>query len=712
MGSNEIYKDEWLERAFCLAFFLHRDRDVAKRIAVGAMNKLETASNAQFKRLYYTPTGRADAQKASRSRVSLSDLQLLQRLVLVESEIYEREKEKDGRASEADLLRYFIKHLVRIALKRNSFYVTLAVSRILHSYATADAMDIYNVVVQDPERVRDDHYFRSRKGLLMKEMKARFGELIEVVKVGRGEERFDRRPDAEELKAQAAECLHSFTPWNSTCSLPEKFDVLSDVIAPLHFDKADPDEEHRTEVNRIHAALHPDCFNRLAHALELRPPNETLEIPKFMIAENRATDRNDNGGSPPSLEPDELLQIKQVLAAQAASRKAAAAGFLRVVIDGNEVGRLDGVSVPRRRFKLDGNAELIEVRAEDGTLLATHLLDLALLADGPVSQTVEIDGQRRVTFELMPGFDEYSEVESLEMEVGYAGGQRPVFSRAKALVASIFAGSYLKPALALGIILLAAAVGWFVLRDLRGRSQEIVGPTPSNGTKEKAPQASSSNLQIVPKNEVASNASRSEDDEKTDGPLRSPRPERAAQDRKNPPLPRKAVRENVPQMPGLETIANNPVQKDEIDENGILRVPVREPETRLEPDRNKTEVRGNRRLEGKPLGQIRYLFVEITGDAILGSQIAAQVAERLNHSRRFTITPDSELAEAKLKLYVRHESDVDDPDEKTVAVIVRMVNAKGFVIYPNRKKVSAWKYVGSIKDLPSRVASDLIGQSR
>lgn len=190
MQANHI--DEWLDKAFQLAFFLHGNRETAKAIVVNAMNKLETASNAQFKRLYYTPTGRAENSKATRSRVSLNDLQLLQRLVFVESEIFEREKEK---TSEKSLLIYFIKHLVRISLKRNSFYVTLGVARILHNYGTADAMEIYNVVVQDPERVHDDYYYRSRKDVLMKELKARFGDLLEIVRVNRGDAcRFSFRP--------------------------------------------------------------------------------------------------------------------------------------------------------------------------------------------------------------------------------------------------------------------------------------------------------------------------------------------------------------------------------------------------------------------------------------------------------------------------------------------------------------------------------------
>ncbi|MDQ3088256.1 MAG: hypothetical protein M3Q78_06615 [Acidobacteriota bacterium] len=255
--------DDWLNKAFKLAFFIHGRRDIAKQIAASAMNKLETASNAQFKRYYYTPTGRAETSRATRSRVSLNDLQLLQRLVFVESENFEKANETAKTTSEKNLLVYFIKHLVRISLKRNSFYVTLGISRILHNYGTNDAMEIYNIVVQDPDRVHDDYYYRSRKGVLMKELKARFGELLEVVKVNRGEERFNHQTSAENLAETAKDCLQLFTPWNSSCAIPEKFNPFNDTIAPFHFDKQNPDAEHCIEVNRIHAALHPQCFSRL-----------------------------------------------------------------------------------------------------------------------------------------------------------------------------------------------------------------------------------------------------------------------------------------------------------------------------------------------------------------------------------------------------------------------------------------------------------------
>ena len=58
-----ISPDELPNRAFQLAYFLHRERKTALEIATGALNKLQLAATAQGKRLYYRLTGRADARK-------------------------------------------------------------------------------------------------------------------------------------------------------------------------------------------------------------------------------------------------------------------------------------------------------------------------------------------------------------------------------------------------------------------------------------------------------------------------------------------------------------------------------------------------------------------------------------------------------------------------------------------------------------------------
>src|SRR2546423_12666010 len=129
-----ISPNELPDRAFQLAWFLHRERKTAIEIATRALNKLQLAATAQGKRLYYRLTGRPDARKA-RSKVSLGEPHLLQRLIYVESEEYERRKEAAAQNSQThggttparqwDLVGYFVKHLERITPKRNPFNLTL-----------------------------------------------------------------------------------------------------------------------------------------------------------------------------------------------------------------------------------------------------------------------------------------------------------------------------------------------------------------------------------------------------------------------------------------------------------------------------------------------------------------------------------------------------------------------------------------------------------
>ena len=41
--------------------------------------------------------------------------------------------------------------MVRITARRNSFYVTLGLSRLLYNYSTAETMELYNLIIQDPD---------------------------------------------------------------------------------------------------------------------------------------------------------------------------------------------------------------------------------------------------------------------------------------------------------------------------------------------------------------------------------------------------------------------------------------------------------------------------------------------------------------------------------------------------------------------------------
>jgi hypothetical protein len=323
------FTDEVLNKAYRLAYFLHQDKATAIRIVAAATLKLNVAMAVQSKRLYYIPVGRFSRGESRRtdgirSKAVFSDLHLLQRLIYVESEPYERQKElaiqRGGdAASDEDLLVYFVKHLVRITTKRNAFYVTLGVSRLLHSYSTLETMEIYNAVIGEPERVKDDYYYRSRKAVLMHEMYQRFGQLIRATRRRRGEERFETQPGSREQRSLVQECLRVFTPWDTQCFVPHDFDPLKTVIARLT--SKGSDDENSVEIDRIHAVLHPDCFARLVAAFGYGPPEERMELPRFFSNQSDDQSPPRQRTAPSDLSAEELAELNHMLAEQSPRRR-------------------------------------------------------------------------------------------------------------------------------------------------------------------------------------------------------------------------------------------------------------------------------------------------------------------------------------------------------------------------------------------------------
>lgn len=391
---NRVSTEQVLNKAYRLAYFLHQDKGVAIRIVGAATLKLNVAMAVQSKRLYYVPVGRFSHGESRRTdgirnKTLFSDLHLLQRLVYVESEPYERQKERAAQvapsgvravgdpASDEDLLVYFIKHLVRITTKRNAFYVTLGVSRLLHSYSTLETMEIYNAVIGEPERVKDDYYYRSRKAVLMHEMLQRFGQLIRACRQRRGEERFEAQPGSSEQRSLVSECLRLFMPWDTLCSVPRDFDPLKSVIASLTSQSSA--DENRVEVNRIHAILHPDCFARLVAAFGYCPPAERMELPRFFLDQTDDESPPRQRSAPTELSAEELAEISHMLGEQAGRRRRSSpTGSIRLIVDGVERGRLNPGEESTISFSAQEDAELIEVKTTDADgdlLLATYLLN-------------------------------------------------------------------------------------------------------------------------------------------------------------------------------------------------------------------------------------------------------------------------------------------------------------------------------------------------
>lgn len=382
-----------IERAYSLAYFILGRRDIALQAAEEAMARLETAMSAQDKRLYYHPTSGGDRER--RSRVWLEEAQQLQRLVYVTCEPHERAREQGRLGDEVaveDLVVHLIKHLARITVRRNAFHVVLGICRLLYNYSTAETMDLHNLLVDRPEDVKDDSYYRARKTVLLREMAERFAGLITLVQQHRGEERFAPMAEPQRYLALVIDCLDRMAPWDTPC-WPERRRGAAGGT---------PTED--LELRRIHAALHPDCLQRLVAALCLQPPQARLDLPRFDLPDRgkRGDDMTDDRRRPPPLSEDERAEIEETLRQRASARGRARADVLRIVVDGQERGRLDPSQARETALAVGEGAEVVEIWA--GAAGSELLLGTALLGGGgndpPPPLAITLEGGQRLSLQV------------------------------------------------------------------------------------------------------------------------------------------------------------------------------------------------------------------------------------------------------------------------------------------------------------------------
>jgi hypothetical protein len=363
-------EDDLLDAAFELAHFIHRDRQIARAICFEAMQRLEIAAAAQIKRLYYRPL------RQSRFRASWGDRHLLQRLVYFHSESWERLSESRDPESltEEDLLLRFLKHLCRITMKRNSFYASIALGRIVHAYSTADTMGLYHAIApEDCERKQSD-YLRSRKAQLLDEVRTRFGDLLSIVRGPHQEDRIEIREPTAEKAAWVRECLRVLTPWAVPC-----WGQKEKAFGGRRRNRFAPErDDDSLEARRFHALFDPPCFAALTRLARLADPASRLAIPRFQVR-GRPPAQGGRGGADRStrLRPEERTEIARRLSEEARRRRDCPTRYLRVLVDGQERARIDPRASSVARLSLEDTAEMIEVRvaAAGGEIpLAVHAL--------------------------------------------------------------------------------------------------------------------------------------------------------------------------------------------------------------------------------------------------------------------------------------------------------------------------------------------------
>ena len=418
-----------LERAYQLAFFILGNPEVSERVAVEAVDRLQVAVVTQDRRYYYIPQGsqrQLGRSSGARSKVNFSELHLLQRLIFDETGDEEKEQERAG-IDDRRLLIHFLKHLVRITIKRNSFYVSLGITRLLHRYSINEAIALYGLLMQNPGRAKDNYYWRSRKSQLFQEMKSRFGELLTLTRGAYGEERFIPRPDQASYADFVNLCFEKFMPWETQCPLPPGESPVVGNIPALNFDGDDPDEEHRTEVARMHAALHTKCFERLIAGLGIDPPIARLDLPEFNHRENHNQQFTQN--SLPMIETDQMnssamrakLEERQVRrqSVQQAPRR------IKILVDHQPRATLDLESASQTEFKLLEGEEFIEIRASEAPdlCLALYPIDYEMLQQTLTSEKfiIELAGGQKLHFTLTPERDAEGMVFGAAISASYQG---------------------------------------------------------------------------------------------------------------------------------------------------------------------------------------------------------------------------------------------------------------------------------------------------
>ena len=672
---NRISTEQVLNKAYRLAYFLHQDKALAIRIVAAATLKLNVAMAVQSKRLYYVPVGRFSQGESRRTngirnKALFSDLHLLQRLVYVESEPFERQKERAAQvappdvpaagdpASEEDLLVYFMKHLVRITTKRNAFYVTLGVSRLLHSYSTLETMEIYNAVIGEPERVKDDYYYRSRKAVLMHEMYRRFGQLIRICRQRRGEERFETQPGSSELRSLMRECLRLFTPWDTQCQVPRDFDPVKSVIASLA-SKSGADE-NEVEVNRIHAVLHPDCFEKLVAAFRYSPPAERMELPRFFMDQTDDQTPPQQRSAPIELDAEELAEISHMLDEQAGRRRRSSpSAAIRIIVDGLERGRLNPGEQSSLSFSVAEDAELIEVKSTDSQgdlLLATHLLtsrenhDVSIRLEGGQHLSLTV----RTQIEVNGGSD-------FLIKFGYRETNLPRAARlwwqrlgiglnAEHGSGNLWDGAAIsgRQILVAGVVLVCLA-GFLVYVRLRSRQPN--GPAQVSAVQQTtSPFPTSTAAPINPPVKAIGSE-----------PSRTPSP---------PPRPKNNRSTTVKLASSPKTVSQ---PSDEDAAGDVVRSGVVVPNLKL--------------------SEVKKVYIELRGDSA-SDELRSKLVESLGSSAVVTATTNADDADAALKIVISKTS-----------TSAQLVNARGNVLWRNT-------YSGDSTKVQSQILNDLLSEIR
>src|SRR5262245_61271500 len=236
MVAVEVIQDEVIQEMFGLAFFTHRDREVALEVVVDALVRIPLVRDIQDER--------PKAKKIQPYKLRITEDLLPRFCLYLSSDIWERDQEKAEpnkrpvyRPDDADYLIRYIKFLVWQTMDRNSRYIAVALGCLLHTYGPTQISELSPTFF-------NSNNIRNTKKWLADRIRARF---IGMNIVNPDDAQIISRLPVDGERILVRQALEMFS--GNDHIQPQTF-ILDTVFA---------DGSSHTERERIHAVACPVC---------------------------------------------------------------------------------------------------------------------------------------------------------------------------------------------------------------------------------------------------------------------------------------------------------------------------------------------------------------------------------------------------------------------------------------------------------------------
>jgi hypothetical protein len=358
---------DWLERGFHMAYYTVPDRLAAIEMVANAFEKLRVHVKRETKRFYWRDKHIGRPIR----RITRQAGDLLQWLIMVESEHYERKQEEAGLQSATSMAIRYVKHLIQLTSAASSFHVNVALSRLLYNYTTAETQALYEMPTS---RYPGSDEYRRVKNALMRRISQRFDSVVRATRTAHGEFRYQALANQDDWVNLVEECLTVFTPWSTVGSCSRFAGPNGNAIKlPVNRDIFQDD----AEMSCCHLFIDPVCFKRLTEALSLDPPERRLALPQFYVKDENNPKK---GGPVPELSSDERQAIIKRVSDTDVRRRLISPAVTRIVVDGAECTRFDMARERTAEIAVEDGAKLVEVWSHDVSgdlLLATFSIAYA-----------------------------------------------------------------------------------------------------------------------------------------------------------------------------------------------------------------------------------------------------------------------------------------------------------------------------------------------